>query len=427
MFPSRRALLGLGATAAATAALSACSSQGGSRPGTLTLWTHSAGGTDEYAVIETIANDFNAANPGTKIQITAFPQAVYNDSIVTAAAAHELPDILDLDGPIMPNWAWSGYLAQLDLPASLTDAMVDSAKGYFNGALYSVGPYDTSLCFLARRSAFQAAGIAVPTIARPWTRDEFDAALKRLSELPDYELAVDMSVWDTAEWWPYAYAPMLQSFGGDIIDRDTLTTADGFLNGSDAVAFGTWFRSLFADGLASQTPGTDGTDFLQGKVPMVYAGGWKVLKAQETFGAEEVLILPPVDFGKGARVGGGSWQWAVSASSKNRETATRFIEFLMQDDYLVMYSDAIGTYPSIESAIPGTENYGAGKPLEPVYEIGKAYALLRPATPGYKVISSVVDKALHDIVSGADVRKTLDQAVKDIDADIRANDGYRPE
>ena len=236
-----------------------------------------------------------------------------------------------------------------------------------------------------------------------------------------------MSVWDTAEWWPYAYAPMLQSFGGDIIDRDTLTTADGFLNGSDAVAFGTWFRSLFADGLASQTPGTDGTDFLQGKVPMVYAGGWKVLKAQETFGADEVLILPPVDFGRGAKVGGGSWQWAVSASSKNRETATRFIEFLMQDDYLVMYSDAIGTYPSIESAIPGTENYGAGKPLEPVYEIGKAYALLRPATPGYKVISSVVDKALHDIVSGADVRKTLDQAVKDIDADIRANDGYRPE
>ena len=76
------------------------------------------------------------------------------------------------------------------------------------------------------------AGIAVPTIARPWTRDEFDAALKRHSELPDYEFAVDMSVWDTAEWWPYVYAPMLQSFGGDIIDRDILTTADGFLNGS---------------------------------------------------------------------------------------------------------------------------------------------------------------------------------------------------
>ena len=67
MFPSRRALLGLGATAAATAALSACSFQGGSRPGTLTLWTHSAGGTDEYAIIETIANDFNAANPSTKM------------------------------------------------------------------------------------------------------------------------------------------------------------------------------------------------------------------------------------------------------------------------------------------------------------------------------------------------------------------------
>ena len=425
MFPSRRALLGLGATAAASAALSACSSQGGSRPGTLTLWTHSAGGTDEYAVIETIANDFNAANPGTKIQITAFPQAVYNDSIVTAAAAHELPDILDLDGPIMPNWAWSGYLAQLDLPTSLTDAMVDSAKGHFNGALYSVGPYDTSLCFLARRSAFQAAGITAPTIARPWTRAEFDAALKRLSELPDYELAVDMSVWDTAEWWPYAYAPMLQSFGGDLIDRKSYETAEGFLNGDKAVEWGTWFRSLFTSNYASQTPAKDGQDFLQGKVPLVYAGGWKVLKAQETFGEDEVLILPPVDFGAGAHVGGGSWQWGVSSSSKNADAANKFIEFLMQDKYLVQYSDAIGNFPSIESATPKTKYYGEGKPLEPVYEIGKKYALLRPATPGYKVISSTFDKAARDIVSGSDVKSTLDQAVKDINADIKSNDGYK--
>ena len=60
-----------------------------------------------------------------------------------------------------------------------------------------------------------------------------------------------------------------------------------------------------------------------------------------------------------------------------------------------------------------------------VYEIGKKYALLRPATPGYKVISSIFDKAARDIVSGSDVKSTLDQAVKDINADIKSNDGYK--
>ena len=148
-------------------------------------------------------------------------------------------------------------------------------------------------------------------------------------------------------------------------------------------------------------------------------------QAQETFGADDVLILPPVGFGAGAHVGGGSWQWGVSSSSKNAAAANKFIEFLMQDKYLVQYSDAIGTFPSIESATPKTKYYGEGKPLEPVYEIGKKYALLRPATPGYKVISSIFDKAARDIVSGSDVKSTLDQAVKDINADIKSNDGYK--
>lgn len=423
--PSRRSFLSISAATAAGAAVAACSSQQGrSGSGGLTLWTHNGGNTEELAVVTKAVEAFNAANPDTPVTVKDFPQASYNDAIASAAAAGDLPDILDLDGPIMPNWAWAGYLAPLTIPSDLESRIIDSAKGYWNDTLYSVGPYDTSLCFLARKSAIDSIGARVPTVDQPWTRNEFDEALKKLSDLPDYSYAIDMGVWDSAEWWPYAYAPMLQSFGGDLINRDGFSTAEGSINGPEAVAWGTWFHSLFADGLASQTPATDGQDFLQGKVPMVYAGGWKVLQAQEAFGAEEVLTLPPVDFGKGAHVGGGSWQWGVSATSPNAEAANKFIEFLMQDDYLVEYSNAIGNFPSVPSAISRTENYGEGKPLEPVYEIGKAFALLRPATPGYKVISSIFDKAAHDIVSGADVKKTLDQAAKDIDADIASNNGY---
>ncbi|MDU0349205.1 sugar ABC transporter substrate-binding protein [Actinomyces sp. MRS3W] len=431
MFPSRRTFLGLGATAAAAATLAACSSQQGSSgsgsasSGSITLWTHNGGNPEELAVVKKAVDAFNEANPDTPVDLKDFPQASYNDSIAAAAVAGDLPDILDLDGPIMPNWAWAGYLAPLQISSELENNIIDSAKGYWNDTLYSVGPYDTSLCFLGRKSAFEAAGIPVPTIEQPWTKDEFDDALAKLAELPDYDYAIDFSVADTAEWWPYAYAPMLQSFGGDLIDRETFETAEGFLNGPEAVAWGEWFRSCFEKGYASETPATDGQDFLQGKVPLYYAGGWKVLQSQETFGEDEVLILPPVDFGHGAKVGGGSWQWGVSATSSNPTAANAFIEFLMQDEYLVEYSNAIGNFPSVASATPDTDYYGEGGALEPVYEIGTAYALLRPATPGYKVISSIFDKAARDIVSGADVQSTLDQAVKDIDADITSNNGYQ--
>lgn len=425
---TRRTFLGLGAAAAATVTLAACSSQGGESSGGsggISLWTHNGGNEDELAVVQSAVDAFSEANPDTSVDLKSFPQASYNDSIAAAAVSGDLPDILDLDGPIMPNWAWAGYLSPLSVSSDLEGRIIDSAKGYWNDTLYSIGPYDTSLCFLGRKSAFDAAGVPVPAVDKPWTKDEFNDALSKLGQLPDYDVAVDMGVWDTAEWWPYAYAPMLQSFGGDLIDRETYRTAEGFLNGTAAVEWGTWFRSLFADGYASQTPGTDGTDFLQSKVPLVYTGGWKVLKAQEALGEDEVLILPPVDFGKGAHVGGGSWQWGVSATSKNSEIANKFIEFLMQDEYLVKYSNAIGNFPSVASATAQTDNYGEGKPLEPVYEIGTTYALLRPATPGYKVISSVFDKAARDIVSGSDVQSALDQAVKDIDADIASNNGYQ--
>jgi multiple sugar transport system substrate-binding protein len=49
---------------------------------------------------------------------------------------------------------------------------------------------------------------------------------------------------------------------------------------------------------------------------------------------------------------------------------------------------------------------------------------IRPATPGFAVVADIYNKATADILAGADVRSTLDQAVADIDADIQANDGY---
>ena len=426
MKTTRRSFLGLGASAAAAATLAACSSQSGSAgSGGITLWTHNGGNKEELAVVQSAVDAFNQANPDSTVTVKSFPQEAYNDAIASAAVSGNLPDILDLDGPIMPNWAWAGYLAPLKISSELENNVIDSAKGYWNGTLYSVGPYDTSLCFLARRSAFDEAGVPIPTVDAPWTKDEFDSALDKLSRLEGYEYAIDFSVADGAEWWAYAYAPMLQSFGGDLIDRETFESAEGVLNGEEAVAWGEWFRSCFSNGYASQTPAKDGQDFLQGKVPLYYTGGWKVLKAQETFGQDEVLVLPPVDFGTGAHVGGGSWQWGVSSSSKNPDAANKFIELLMQDEYLVQYSDAIGNFPSVDSATPKTKYYGEGKPLDPVYQIGTRYALLRPATPGYKVISSTFDKAARDIVSGSDVKASLDQAVKDIDADINANGGYK--
>ena len=48
----------------------------------------------------------------------------------------------------------------------------------------------------------------------------------------------------------------------------------------------------------------------------------------------------------------------------------------------------------------------------------------RPVTPAYPVITNAFAEAVQNIVSGADVKAELDEAVQTIDQDIEDNRGY---
>ena len=64
--------------------------------------------------------------------------------------------------------------------------------------------------------------IRIPTLDQPWTKDEFDGALKTLKDSGKFEFPLDLGMNDRGEWYPYAYSPFLQSFGGDIMDPHQL-------------------------------------------------------------------------------------------------------------------------------------------------------------------------------------------------------------
>jgi multiple sugar transport system substrate-binding protein len=51
-------------------------------------------------------------------------------------------------------------------------------------------------------------------------------------------------------------------------------------------------------------------------------------------------------------------------------------------------------------------------------------AVPRPVTPAYPVITEAFAAAVQNIVTGADVKAELDNAVKQIDQDIQDNQGY---
>jgi len=392
----------------------------------LSLWYHGAGNPEERAVLLNVIEDFNASQSDWSVVIEEFPQESYNSSIVAAALSGDLPDIIDVDAPIMPGWAWAGYMAPLNLSEGALDGFLPGAVGMYNGEVYAVGLWDAVVAMYARQSVLEANDIRIPTLEEPWTGEEFDAILEQLQATGDFEYAFDVGLAWGDEWWTYAISPFLQSFGGDMIDRETYLSAEGVLNGEAGLAFGEWWQSLFERGLV---PGTsqDGADrdtgFLDGKYALQWNGNWAARAALEAFG-DDTLFLPAPDFGSGSTIGAASWQFGISSSSEHPDGASAFIEFAIQDEYLVDFSNFGGLAPATASAAAESDLYYEGGPLEVFFGLSQAQALVRPVTPGYANLSLSFKKALADIADGADVQDALDAAVDEIEQDIEDNGGY---
>ena len=234
----------------------------------ISMWYHGAGNEVESNIINQIIADFNAAQSDYKVVIESFPQESYNDSVEAAALAGNLPCIIDVDGPVMPRWAWAGYLQPLPIDEAKIANFLPGTKGIWNDTLYSIGLWDAAIALYTRQSTLDALGLRTPTLDSPWSKDEFMAALDAAKASGTYEFALDLGMAWKGEWYPYAFGPFIQSFGGDMIDRASYTTAEGALNGDAGLAFGEWWQSLFTGGYA---PGTsqDGADrdsgFIDGK------------------------------------------------------------------------------------------------------------------------------------------------------------------
>ncbi|MDO8336950.1 MAG: extracellular solute-binding protein [Microcella sp.] len=410
--------------AVASLALSACSSPGASSSGPVdvSLWTHAAGNPAEIALIEELTTAFNESQSEYAVSIEDLPQASYNDAIVGAAAAGDLPCILDVDGPVMPAWAYAGYLAPLTVDSAVEESLIGGVKGYYDDTLYSVGLYDAATAIVTRESILSEFGIRVPTVDEPWTGEEFDAALATLQSSGEFENALDMGTGWTGEWYPYAFSPFLQSFGGDLIDRDSFETAEGVLNGPEAIAWGEWWQGLFEQGYVSTKESADRERFAEGTVAMQFNGIWAAKTAADTF--DDVLFLPTPDFGAGAKIGAASWQWGISSACENPEAAQAWIDFALQKEWLVRFSNETGNIPATAEAAAESDLFQPGSPYLQFVENSATLALIRPATPAYPVIAKVFEKAAADIMNGADVQRALDAAVDEINADLAANNYY---
>jgi len=390
----------------------------------LEVWFHS-GQPGEQKTIQAQVARFNAENDDVEVKLTILPERSYNAQVQSAALAGELPDVLEFDGPYLYNYIWQGHLVPLDdlLPAGVVADLLGSivAQGTYCGKLYSVGTFDSGLALYARRSRLEAAGVRVP--GKPWTIDEFDAALAALAAHDEDGAVLDLKLNYPGEWITYAFSPVLQSAGGDLIDRTTYRTAKGVLDGPASRRAMARVQAWFAKGYVD--PNVDDAAFVAGRVALSWVGHWEYRRYAEAAG-DDLVLVPLPDFGKGAKTGQGSWNWGVTKRCTRPEAAGRFLAFLLRPEEVLAMAGANGAVPATKAAIARSDLYGPGGPLRLfVEQLRDGTAVPRPRTPAYPVITSAFQRAFLDIRNGADVGEALAKAARRIDTDIEDNEGYR--
>ncbi|MCC6613848.1 MAG: sugar ABC transporter substrate-binding protein [Anaerolineae bacterium] len=398
------------------------------QPAEISVFFHSGRGSERDA-LDTIITNFNDSQSDYVAVATELPEGSYTDAVNAAALSGDLPCLLDFDGPTLYSFAWRGYLLPIDsyvsddLKADILPSIID--QGSYNDHLYSLGVFDSGLALWANREMLEAAGVRIPTgLDDVWTLDEFDAALAALKEANPDNFILDLKMnYGEGEWFTYGFAPILQSFGGDLIDRSTYESAEGVLNGEAAVAAMTWLQGLFDKGYATSTP-PDDNEFINGNAALSWVGHWEYNRYATELGDNLVLISMP-DFGQGAATGMGSWNWGITNQCESPDGAWALLDFMLEPEQMTIMTDANGAVPSRISVLDADERYAEGGPLNIfVQQLQNGVAVPRPQTPAYPVITSEFAKMISEISSGADVQTALDNAVDAIDADISANDGY---
>jgi multiple sugar transport system substrate-binding protein len=401
---------------------------------TISVWFHSVGMQEGAATLAHL-EEYMSEHGDIDIQIIRIAAESYTEQVRLAAygasVVGDLPCLLDFDGPNMYSYAWQGLLLPLDdyvseeIQADFLPSIIQQGT-YSDGHLYSLGQYESGLGIWGNRRHLEAAGVRIPTVDEPWTLAEFEAVLEQLTSLPDVEYALDLTLQPIPnEAYPYFYMPILLSFGADLIDRSDYQSADGMLNGPEAVlAFETLHRWK-NEGYIVPHDSLD-EPFTEGRASLAWVGHWVYRSFADALG-EDLILLPMVDFGHGAKTGMGSWNWGITTACEHPDEAWQLLQELLSPEVILATTNDNGAIPARLSALEQSDLYKEGGPLYLYVEQNLAgFTVPRPITPAYPVISEAFAQAGLDIMlMDADIQLSLDIAVQRIDADIRANDGYR--
>lgn len=359
--------------------------------------------------LQTMADEFEATNPGIKIDIQVSDWGSYWTALEAAATGGDLPDVFWMHSNEIYRYASNGMLMDLSDLLSGSDkvSMDNFPQGLvqiynFEGKQYAVPKdYDT-IGLWYNKTMFDDADIAYPDDA--WTWDDLYAAAKALTKADGSQYGFLAPLHNQEGYYNFVYQN-----GGTIITDDKKSGYDD----PKTIEAMDYYVKFINDGLSPQEYGdAERAPWLQnGLCAMGLFGSWNLsgFTANEYMAANfDVAVLPKSNNGGQASIFNGLGH-AIAYNCEHPEEAWKWVEYLGSQEGQKRQAElgiAISAYNgTAEDWVNSNTTYNIQCFIDMV-----KYAQIRP----YSNTTAVwEDKAYEELKGAFTSEKTIEQACKD--------------
>ena len=348
--------------------LSACSSQGESTDGKVTIEYFNQKG-EMVDTLREIAKDFEKENPNVHVKVVNVPNA--GEVLKTRVLAGDVPDVINIypQSIELQEWAKAGYFEDLSNKDYLKRVKNHYADKYaIDGKIYNIPYTANAYGIYYNKDKFKELGLKVPE-----TWEEFEELVDTIIAKGETPFAIAGA--DTWTLNGYHQLALATATGGGKEANDYLRfSKPNAIKSSDSVLKDDFrLLDLFRKKGAMQTnwQGAGYTDvvgaFARGDALMTPNGSWAItaINAQDPKFNVGTFPFPGKQKGQSLTIGAGDLAWSISSSSKHKKEANAFVEYMSRPEVMQKYYDVDGS----PTAIEGVKEAGSDAPLAGLAEL----------------------------------------------------------
>jgi multiple sugar transport system substrate-binding protein len=368
-------------------------------------------------IMEPLIDKYNQTNKdGVTVELL-MKSGDWQTALRTSIAAGQTPDLMygvqDLNEAINNKWIepWDNYVSDelkkrtKDIAYNVSVAGKPQTYGYISSVKTYRFAYNTDI--------FKELGITAP----PKTWEEFYSLAKTITEKGNGKY--------------YGTALPVQKNGLIYWATPTLSFEGRYINGVDfktnkvdysvLTPYIKIWRDLYQNKIAM--PGSESMDndavraqFAAGKVAMLPAVSWDVAtinvqyKGTANWTVSDALL--PTGGQKGQSALRETPYYNLSAISKYKKQAGKFLEFLLGDEYLGKQYSECSDMITIQSAIDSTKGVKFSQPQWPLFAVKPEEVKYSPANFSSQTVGDILDVMLSGLV--LDKNKDIDKALQDL-------------